>query len=43
MGYEINFNRYFYAYHPPRPPEEIEASIQQVGKEIVTMLREMAG
>ena len=43
VGYEINFNRHFYAYHPPRPPEEIEASIQQVGKEIVTMLREMAG
>ncbi len=43
VGYEINFNRYFYAYCPPRPPEEIEASIQQVGKEIVTMLQEMAG
>ena len=25
VGYEINFNRYFYRYTPPRPLEEIEA------------------
>ena len=43
VGYEINFNRYFYEYRPPRPLEEIEADIQQVEKEIITMLREMAG
>ena len=43
VGYEINFNRYFYEYRPPRPLEEIEADIQQVEKEIVAMLREMAG
>ena len=30
MGYEINFNRYFYEYRPPRPLEEIQADIQQV-------------
>ena len=42
VGYEINFNRYFYEYRPPRPLEEIEADIQQVEQEIVTMLREMA-
>ena len=42
VGYEINFNRYFYEYRPPRPLEEIEADIQQVEKEIVAMLREMA-
>jgi type I restriction enzyme M protein len=24
VGYEINFNRYFYKYTPPRPLEEIE-------------------
>ena len=35
VGYEINFNRYFYEYCPPRPREEIEADIQQVEKEIV--------
>ena len=27
VGYEINFNRYFYVYEPPRPLEEIEADI----------------
>ena len=43
VGYEINFNRYFYEYRPPRPLEEIEADIRQVEKEIVVMLRELAG
>ena len=33
VGYEINFNRYFYEYRPPRPLEEIEADIRQVEKE----------
>ena len=42
VGYEINFNRYFYEYRPPRPLEEIEADIQQVEKKIVAMLQEMA-
>ena len=43
VGYEINFNRYFYEYRPPRALEEIEADIQQVEKEIMAMLREVAG
>ena len=43
VGYEINFNRYFYQYRPPRPLEEIEADIQQVEKEIMAMLRDVAG
>ena len=43
VGYEINFNRYFYEYRPPRPLEDIEADIQQVERDIVTMLREVAG
>ena len=42
VGYEINFNRYFYEYRPPRPLEEIEADIQQVEKEIAAMLQGMA-
>ncbi len=41
VGYEINFNRYFYEYRPPRPLEEIEADIRQVEKEIAAMLEEM--
>ena len=28
VGYEINFNRYFYRYRPPRPIAEIKAEIQ---------------
>ena len=43
VGYEINFNRYFYQYRPPRPLEAIEADIQRVEKEILAMLREVAG
>ena len=38
VGYEINFNLYFYEYRPPRPLEEIEADIQRVEKEIVVTL-----
>jgi type I restriction enzyme M protein len=43
VGYEINFNRYFYEYRPPRPLEEIEADIRQVEKDIVEMLQGMTG
>jgi type I restriction enzyme M protein len=43
VGYEINFNRYFYQYQPPRPLEGIEADIKAVEKDIVAMLREVAG
>ncbi len=39
VGYEINFNRYFYQYQPPRPLEEIEAEIKILEDEIVEMLR----
>lgn len=41
VGYEINFNRYFYVYQPPRPLEEIEAEIQSLQKEITQLLGEM--
>ncbi|MFH1114184.1 MAG: class I SAM-dependent DNA methyltransferase [Pseudomonadota bacterium] len=43
VGYEINFNRYFYKYQPPRPLEKIEAEITQVEGEILDLLREVAG
>jgi type I restriction enzyme M protein len=43
VGYEINFNRYFYKYTPPRPLEEIETDIKTVEKDILEMLREVAG
>jgi type I restriction enzyme M protein len=43
IGYEINFNRYFYKYTPPRPLEEIEADIRAIEKDIVRMLSEVTG
>jgi type I restriction enzyme M protein len=43
VGYEINFNRYFYRYAPPRPLEEIEAEIRGVEKDIREMLAEVTG
>jgi len=43
VGYEINFNRYFYRYTPPRPLEEIEADIRGLEKDIVGMLAEVTG
>lgn len=39
VGYEISFNRYFYAYQPPRPLEEIEAEINTLQNEIMEMLK----
>jgi len=42
VGYEINFNRYFYKYVPPRPLEEIEADLARTENEIAKMLAEMA-
>ncbi|OGL42579.1 MAG: hypothetical protein A2161_05230 [Candidatus Schekmanbacteria bacterium RBG_13_48_7] len=41
VGYEINFNRYFYKYTPPRSLEEIEADLKKIEKEIADMLSEM--
>jgi type I restriction enzyme M protein len=43
VGYEINFNRYFYRYTPHRPLEEIEADIRGIEKDIVRMLAEVTG
>jgi hypothetical protein len=42
VGYEINVNRVFYEYVPPRPLEEIEADIREVEKEILAMLGQVA-
>ncbi len=43
VGYEINFNRYFYRYMPPRPLEEIQADIRGIESDIVRMLAEVTG
>ncbi len=41
VGYEINFNRYFYQYTPPRPLEAIDADLQQIEAEIAALLGEV--
>jgi len=41
VGYEINFNRHFYQYTPPRPLEEIDADLKRAEKEIMRLLREV--
>jgi type I restriction enzyme M protein len=43
VGYEINFNRYFYRYTPPRPLEEIESEIRGIEQDILRMLAEVTG
>jgi len=41
VGYEINFNRHFYKYTPPRPLEEIDAELKRAEEEIMRLLREV--
>lgn len=41
VGYEINFNRYFYEYQAPRPLEEIDAELRAVEAEIAALLAEV--
>lgn len=42
VGYEINFNRYFYKYVPPRDLREIDAELKAVEAEIAALLDEVA-
>ncbi len=39
VGYEINFNRYFYVYKPPRKPEVIAAEIQEMEKRFLVLMK----
>lgn len=41
-NYEINFNRYFYKYVPPRPVAEIGEELKQLEAEIANLLKEVA-
>ena len=43
VGYEINFNRYFYKYVPPRPLEEINTELKDLETEIAGLLKEVVG
>jgi type I restriction enzyme M protein len=41
VGYELNFNRYFYKYVPPRRLTDIDAELKSVEKEIADILAEV--
>ncbi|MGF7453888.1 type I restriction-modification system subunit M [Pasteurella bettyae] len=40
VGYEINFNRYFYQFEQPRHPSEVLAEIQTLSAKVSAMLAE---
>ncbi|MEH2219384.1 MAG: class I SAM-dependent DNA methyltransferase [Nostoc sp.] len=40
-AYEINFNRHFYKYTPPRPLAEIDADIKRMEEEFMRLLHEV--
>ncbi len=40
-GFEINFNRYFYVYSPPRSLAEIDADLKRAEEEILRLLQEV--
>ena len=41
VGYEINFNRYFYQYQPPRALSAIDADLKAIEAEIADLLGEV--
>jgi type I restriction enzyme M protein len=41
VGYEINFNRHFYRYIPPRLLEAIDADLKKAEGEILRLLKEV--
>ena len=41
IGYEINFNRYFYQHSPLRSLEDIDAELKQAEEQIIRLLREV--
>lgn len=39
VGYEINFNRYFYVYKPPRQPHVIADEIREMEKRFIELMK----
>lgn len=39
VGYEVNFNRYFYVYKPPRPPHIIADEIREMERRFVELMK----
>jgi type I restriction enzyme M protein len=42
VGYEINFNRHFYLFIPPRPLAEIDSDLKAAEERIMILLNEVA-
>lgn len=41
VGYEINFNRHFFKYTPPRSLEELDVELKKAENQILKLLREV--
>ena len=41
VGYEINFNREFFCFEPPRSLEEIDDELEAVERRILELLKEV--
>ena len=41
VGYEINFNRYFYKFEQPRHPNEILSEMKALSAEVAALLAEI--
>lgn len=41
VGYEINFNRHFYKYTPPRALEKIDAELKKAEEDILRLLQQV--
>jgi type I restriction enzyme M protein len=41
VGYEINFNREFFRYQPPRPLEEIDSELEAVERRVLELLKKV--
>ncbi|TKX72631.1 hypothetical protein EXE46_15570 [Halorubrum sp. GN11_10-6_MGM] len=43
VGYEVNFDRYFYDYEEPRPVDEIDGDIRELVGDIMDLFESVAG
>jgi type I restriction enzyme M protein len=43
VGYEVNFNRYFFEYKPPRALADIDKDIREAEKNILSLLKGVMG
>jgi len=41
VGFEINFNRHFYVFTPPRSLAEIDADLKKAEDEILRLLKDV--